>query len=87
VCAKLAGKPTLEARRRLEKLLDHLDAPVADADRLRALRAVEALEHIGTPPAVHLLQTLARGDPDARLTREARAARERLSRRPVPASR
>jgi hypothetical protein len=55
--------------------------PVASADALRQLRAVEALEHIGTADARQVLQRLADGAPDARLTREAQASLERLKRR------
>ena len=39
------------------------------------------LESIGTPPAKALLEKLARGDPAARLTREAKASLERLQSR------
>ncbi len=44
---------------------------------LRAFRAVEVLEHLGTPEAREMLQTLANGAPDALVTRSARAALER----------
>jgi hypothetical protein len=36
------------------------------------------LERIGTPEARLVLETLGKGDPDARLTREAKAALQRL---------
>jgi WD40 repeat protein len=74
----LQGQPTLEARRRIEKLLGQPGGPVRPSELLRALRAVEVLEHIGTPEARELLERLARGTPAARLTREARASLERL---------
>jgi hypothetical protein len=45
------------------------------------LRAVEALEHIGTPVAKQLLEDLAKGDPDAQLTRDAKATLKRLAAR------
>jgi hypothetical protein len=38
---------------------------------------VEVLESLGTPEARQVLQTLARGAAEARLTREARAALKR----------
>jgi dipeptidyl aminopeptidase/acylaminoacyl peptidase len=76
----LAAKPTLEARRRLEQLLKKLDEPLRDPDVLRALRALEVLEHHAGPKARRVLETLAAGAPEARLTREARAALERLAR-------
>jgi hypothetical protein len=46
--------------------------------QLRDLRAVEVLEHIGTPKARQVLRTLARGAPAARLTREAKASLQRI---------
>jgi hypothetical protein len=48
---------------------------------LRSLRAVEVLEHIATPEARDVLRTLAQGASEVRLTREAKAALERLERR------
>jgi hypothetical protein len=48
----------------------------------RTLRALEALEHAADPAARQLLADLAAGPPEARLTREARAAVERLRSRP-----
>jgi hypothetical protein len=49
-----------------------------------ALRAVEVLEGIGSAAARTVLNTLAGGDADARLTQEARAALRRLTRHPRP---
>ena len=77
----LAKQPTPEARQRLEQLLDRAEAPLASGEELRALRAVEVLERIGTPGALALLADVAKGDPAARLTRDAKASLERLSRR------
>jgi WD40 repeat protein len=75
----LAGKPSLEVRRQVERLLESLSE--WSPEELRALRAVEALEHSGTREASALLEVLATGVPAARLTREAKAALERLARR------
>jgi hypothetical protein len=50
---------------------------------LRRLRAVEVLEHLDTEQARQLLRTLAGGSPEVRLTREAGAALDRLTRRPA----
>jgi hypothetical protein len=44
------------------------------------VRAVEALEHAGTAEAKALLEALAAGMPEARLTQEARATLRRLAR-------
>jgi RNA polymerase sigma factor (sigma-70 family) len=73
----LAGRPSPEVRRRAAQLLEKTPwAPPPQT--LRALRAVEALEYAGTAAARELLRDLARGVPDARLTREANAALTRL---------
>jgi WD40 repeat protein len=76
----LTVDPPLEVRRRLEKLLT-VPATLAAGERLREVRAVEVLERIGTPEARQALERLGGGAPEARLTREARAALERLARR------
>jgi hypothetical protein len=75
----LAGKPSLEARRRAEELLEKLRGPLPAGERLRSLRAVEVLEHAGTESARELLTRLASGAPEARLTREAKGALQRLT--------
>jgi hypothetical protein len=43
------------------------------SDRLRELRAVEGLEHAGSPAALEHLRALAGGAPGAELTRAASA--------------
>jgi RNA polymerase sigma factor (sigma-70 family) len=73
----LTQQPALEARRRIESLLQQLD-PVRAPERLRSLRAIEVLEHIGSPEAHRLLERLASGTTDARPTREACASLARL---------
>jgi RNA polymerase sigma factor (sigma-70 family) len=71
-------KPTsLEARRRAENIIQEMERRVTP-DQLRALRAVEVLEWIATREARARLLALTKGAPDARLTREAVAACERL---------
>jgi hypothetical protein len=72
--AGLAARPELEPRRRMERLLEKLNGQVLSLEALRALRALEVLEHAGTAEAKALLADLAKGAPEARLTREARAA-------------
>jgi hypothetical protein len=77
----VVSRPPLEVRRRVEELLDRLDHRILTSEELRGLRAMETLEHIGDAEARRVLETLARGTPGIRLTDEARAAVERLSRR------
>jgi hypothetical protein len=75
----LKEQPPLEARKRIEELLEGVRVLATAPENLRNLRAVEVLEHIGTPDAREVLRTLATGAPDARLTREAKASLERLT--------
>ena len=75
----LQETPTLETRRRIDQLLEKLTLP--DAETLRQLRAVEVLVHIGSPEARQMLRKLAGGAVEAHLTREAKAALDRLARR------
>jgi len=76
----LAGRPSADVRRRLEGLVTKLDAAMPTPAAVRAVRVVEVLEHAGTAAARRLLAELAGGVPDARQTREARAALGRLER-------
>jgi WD40 repeat protein len=78
----LAGGPSAEVRVQAERLLAALNGPVTSPEVLRRLRAIAALERVGTPEARGVLGRLARGDPEARETGEARAALDRLGRRP-----
>jgi RNA polymerase sigma factor (sigma-70 family) len=78
----LAGRPSLEVRRRIQAQLEELNRSLS-GEQLREARAVEVLEQIGTPSAHELLRALAEGAPGARLTRETGAALERLARRPA----
>ncbi len=75
---KLAEKPSLERRQRIQQVLSRLE-PSASGERLRALRAIQVLEYMGTPEAREHLRVLANGLPEARLTREAKAALLRLA--------
>jgi WD40 repeat protein len=70
-------QPTAEVRQALQRLLDRIDAGTPET--LRAIRAVEVLEHIATPAAREHLKTLAGGQPGAEPTVAAAAALERLS--------
>jgi hypothetical protein len=78
---ELAKQPPVEVRRRVEKLLGPLERVLLTGERLRAERALEVLEHVGTAEARRLLQDLAAGAPAARLSRAAAASLGRLSRR------
>ena len=74
----LEGKPSPEARRRAQQVLAKLEAPGDSPQMIRLLRALEVLERIGTRDARQVLQTLAAGNPDAQLTRAAKASLHRL---------
>jgi hypothetical protein len=77
----LEGKPALEARRRLERLLHKLRRVSPEPERLRELRALEVLERIDSTEVRQTLEALAGGMPEARLTQEAKAAlRRRIER-------
>ena len=54
-----------------------MNAPSGEA--LAGLRAVEALEYLGTSEARKLLAQLSKGAFDAELTRQAKASLDRLS--------
>lgn len=78
----LAGKPSLEARRRLEALLADAEKAgrglVHSTEVLRTLRAIRALEQMGDREARQLLHTLSGGAAGARQTRMAKEALRRL---------
>jgi hypothetical protein len=78
----LAGRASPEARVRLQAILDKFanGLRLQPGNDLRNARAVELLEWIGDRPARELLEHLARGFPEARLTRDARASLDRLTR-------
>jgi RNA polymerase sigma factor (sigma-70 family) len=79
----LDRKPALEVRKRLEDLLSRAKV-LRSGDILRGVRAVEVLERIGSAEARQVLAKLAKGAAEARLTREAKASLERLTRRSSP---
>jgi hypothetical protein len=74
----LASKPPLETKQRLENLRGKLTGMILEGERLRAYRAIEVLELIGTPEARQLLQGLAEGATGALVTTSAQAAIKRL---------
>ncbi|HYH68120.1 MAG TPA: PQQ-binding-like beta-propeller repeat protein [Urbifossiella sp.] len=71
--------PSAEVRRLAGDLLDRLAAPPTRPDDLRAIRAAEVLETIGTPAARDVLARWAAGPANHRLTTEAAAALARLT--------
>jgi WD40 repeat protein len=76
----LAGRPSAEVRRRVEPVWQKL-ARSPSAEQLLAMRAVALLEMVGTPAAQRVLEDLAAGAAEARLTQEAKAALQQLARR------
>ncbi len=76
----LDGTPSAEVRQRTRSLLAALDKK-GSSPELRASRAVEVLERIGTSDAQAVLKKLARGNEEAPLTQDAVAALKRLARR------
>jgi RNA polymerase sigma factor (sigma-70 family) len=76
----LEGASAAEVRERLKKVLD-AEGHGPSAERLRQERGLEVLDIMGTPEAKKLLETLAKGAPQAWLTREAQAGLARTVRR------
>ena len=71
---------TLETRERLQQLLGKLSLSNLTGERLRLVRAVEALERLGSPEARQVLEGLAKGAPGALPTWQAQAALNNLIR-------
>jgi RNA polymerase sigma factor (sigma-70 family) len=69
----LAANPNLEIRQRILGLLEKRDQAV-----LRIVRAIEAVEHLGTAEARQVLELLSKDAPNPRVVDAARAAMERL---------
>jgi WD40 repeat protein len=77
--AALEKNPSAEVKRQLRELLED-PWKVRSPEALRVLRAIEVLDHIGSPEAKALLERLAKGDPLARETQAARTALDRAMR-------
>jgi WD40 repeat protein len=71
----LENRPTFEARRRIEGLLEKQLRDIPASEQLRELRALQVLEQIGSDEARQVLAALAKGTAQARLTQEAQCAR------------
>jgi hypothetical protein len=67
--------PSAEVRRAAGAVVERLEG----SERLRMRRAVEVVEKVADADAARLLDEWADGEPDAALTREAKAAGKRLS--------
>jgi WD40 repeat protein len=78
----LTKETPAETKRRIEQLLERIEKYAENPQRLREVRAVEVLERIGSPEARALLTQWSEGPPLARLTREAKAALDRLQTTP-----
>jgi hypothetical protein len=76
----LVNPPSLEVRRRLERLVESLDSRRLSGPEVQAHRALYVLELAGTPAARKVLERLAGGAPGERLTEAARATLARLRR-------
>jgi hypothetical protein len=74
----LDGTASAEVRERARFALEARERAESSAEWAAALRALEVLEQLGTPEARDWLRTLAKGEPRARLTQEAKAALKRL---------
>jgi RNA polymerase sigma factor (sigma-70 family) len=72
----LTAQPSPEARRRTESLLERLPA--------RAERLIEVLELAATPDSRRLIEALAHGSPELRVTGEAKTTLERLRKHEAP---
>src|SRR5262249_13284835 len=75
----LAGRISVEVRRRIEGILEKTAGPATQTpDWLRVVRSLEVLENAGTAEAKQALTKLAEGSAGPQLAREAKAALKRL---------
>jgi hypothetical protein len=81
----LKEKTSLEKRRRIDRLLEKLDAEREQPppEQLRTIRALETLERMGMPEAHRVLEGLAEGALHADITQGAKGALRRLAKRPA----
>jgi hypothetical protein len=78
----LATSSSAEARRRLEDVLAGAGrGSIRSPEALRLVRAIEVLEHAGTPEARQVLNALVKDLPDSWAAAQAKPAIERLDRR------
>jgi WD40 repeat protein len=74
----LKGDVALESRRRMEVLLEKADWTKPGVELVRPVRALIVLERDGSEESRKILEMIAGGAPEARLTQQARAALDRL---------
>jgi WD domain, G-beta repeat len=74
---RLADKPPVDERKTIEDLIRQANA--WSPEQLQVLRAIQVLEYIGTKEAKGVLERLAGGAPESRLTQEAKGSLQRLS--------
>ncbi len=67
-----------EVQKQAEALLAKIEPLKIEPGRLREIRAVQVFEYSGGPESRELLEDLAKGEPLAELTKDARAALKRL---------
>jgi WD40 repeat protein len=83
--AAMDAKPSVEAKKRIEALLKELHPwYIKDPETLRTVRAIWVLQRMATPEARALLESLAAGAPEARITQEGKAALRFLDRNRKP---
>jgi len=82
--AELQKNPSPEFQARINTLLSKTPPVTVPPDQLRDWRALEILEFIGSTKAKGVLEILANGNPEARLTHDAKATLARLSMTPTP---
>jgi WD40 repeat protein len=76
----LKTEPSEETKRRIALLLARIDRAIPLPTDLRIMRATAVLERVGTAEARNLLKDLSEGAADARLTKQADSALQRLNR-------
>jgi RNA polymerase sigma factor (sigma-70 family) len=77
----LARPASLEVRRRIENVLAKREVPILAPEVVRALRALEALECVGSPAARRGLEVIAKHAAERYIREEANAAAARLAKR------
>jgi len=80
----LAGNPTLEARRRIERVMEATADEDAKPERRQVLRALDILAQLGTHQAREVLRSVATGPPHARVTEAAKEALKRVEKTGQP---